>query len=66
MACTPLSQEVGLGLGAQAGEERLGKGAREAGFANLRRTAQTPINLVLELTPERKSGPRSSNPMRPA
>src|SRR5262249_52594338 len=53
MVCTPnsLSQEVGLGLGAQAGEERLRKVAREAGFANLRRAAQTPVNLILELTP---------------
>jgi len=52
MACTPnsLSQEVGLGLGAQAGEERLRKVAREAGFSNLRRAAQTPVNLILELT----------------
>ncbi|HEX7005880.1 MAG TPA: class I SAM-dependent methyltransferase [Alphaproteobacteria bacterium] len=53
MACTPnsLSQPVGLGLGAQAGEERLRKVAREAGFAKLRRAAQTPVNLILELTP---------------
>ncbi len=53
MACTPnsLSQEVGLGLGAQAGEERLRKVAHEAGFSNLRRAAQTPVNLILELTP---------------
>ena len=58
MACTPhsLSQEVGLGLGAQAGEERLRKVAREAGFANLRRAAPSPlrsapVNLILELTP---------------
>jgi Glyoxalase/Bleomycin resistance protein/Dioxygenase superfamily len=53
MACTPnsLSQEVGLGLGAQAGEERLRKVAREAGFSNLRRASQTPVNLILELTP---------------
>ena len=53
MACTPnsLSQEVGLGLGAQAGEERLRKVALEAGFSNLRRSAQTPVNLILELTP---------------
>lgn len=52
MACTPnsLSQEVGLGLGAQAGEERLRKVAREAGFSNLRRAAQTPVNLILELS----------------
>jgi SAM-dependent methyltransferase len=53
MACTPnsLSQEVGLGLGAQAGEERLRRVAREAGFSNLRRAAQTPVNLILELSP---------------
>ena len=53
MACTPnsLSQEVGLGLGVQAGEERLRKVAREAGFSKLRRAAQTPVNLILELTP---------------
>ena len=53
MACTPnsLSQKVGRGLGAQAGEERLRKVAREAGFSNLRRAAQTPVNLILELTP---------------
>jgi SAM-dependent methyltransferase len=53
MACTPnsLSQDVGLGLGAQAGEERLRKVARQAGFSNLRRAAQTPVNLILELTP---------------
>ncbi|HET9160437.1 MAG TPA: class I SAM-dependent methyltransferase, partial [Caulobacteraceae bacterium] len=53
MACTPnsLSQEVGLGLGAQAGEERLRKVAKEAGFSSLRRATQTPVNLILELTP---------------
>jgi SAM-dependent methyltransferase len=53
MACTPnsLSQEVGLGLGAQAGEARLRQVARDAGFSNLRRAAQTPVNLILELTP---------------
>ena len=50
--CIYLSpQEVGLGLGAQAGEERLRKVAREAGFSNLRRAAHTPVNLILELTP---------------
>src|SRR5262249_57539026 len=53
MLCTPnsLSQEVGLGLGAQAGEERLRKVAREAGVSNLRRAPQTPGDLILELTP---------------
>ena len=53
MVCTPnsLSQEVGLGLGAQAGEERLRRVAREAGFSDLQRVTQTPVNLILELTP---------------
>jgi SAM-dependent methyltransferase len=52
MACTPhsLSQDVGLGLGAQAGEERLRQVAHAAGFSGLRRAAQTPVNLILELS----------------
>ncbi|MGD8808862.1 MAG: methyltransferase domain-containing protein [Gammaproteobacteria bacterium] len=51
MACTPnsLSQEVGLGLGAQAGEAQLRRLALQAGFRGLRRATQTPVNLVLEL-----------------
>jgi 2-polyprenyl-3-methyl-5-hydroxy-6-metoxy-1,4-benzoquinol methylase len=50
--CTPnsLSQEVGLGLGAQAGEKRLAEVCCEAGFANVRRAAETPTNMVLEVT----------------
>jgi cyclopropane fatty-acyl-phospholipid synthase-like methyltransferase len=48
--CTPnsLSQEVGLGLGAQAGEERLRKVFEEAGFAHFRRAMETPLNMILE------------------
>ena len=48
--CTPnsLSQEVGLGLGAQAGETRLREIFEAAGFRQLRRAAQTPFNLILE------------------
>jgi SAM-dependent methyltransferase len=48
--CTPnsLSQEVGLGLGAQAGEVRLRKVFNEAGFKQFRRATQTPFNLILE------------------
>ncbi|WP_397452753.1 class I SAM-dependent methyltransferase [Pseudomonas sp. NA-150] len=48
--CTPnsLSQEVGLGLGAQAGEARLRKVFTEAGFSRFRRAAETPFNLILE------------------
>jgi hypothetical protein len=50
MICTPASksQEVGLGLGAQAGETRLKKVAKEAGFSKFRRAAETPFNLVFE------------------
>jgi hypothetical protein len=53
MLCTPnsLSQEVGLGLGAQAGEERLRRLVREAGFRDLRLATRTPVNLVLEVVP---------------
>ncbi|MGB9417086.1 MAG: class I SAM-dependent methyltransferase, partial [Acidobacteriaceae bacterium] len=48
--CVPasLSQEVGLGLGAQAGEKRLTEVLHEAGFTQVRRAAQTPFNMVLE------------------
>ncbi|MBF0676177.1 class I SAM-dependent methyltransferase [Pseudomonas sp.] len=49
--CTPnsLSQDVGLGLGAQAGEARLRKVFTEAGFSQFRRAAETPFNLILEV-----------------
>jgi SAM-dependent methyltransferase len=48
--CTPnsLSQPVGLGLGAQAGEKRLRQVFMEAGFSQFRRATETPFNLVLE------------------
>ncbi|QBF27081.1 SAM-dependent methyltransferase [Pseudomonas tructae] len=48
--CTPnsLSQEVGLGLGAQAGEARLRAVFEEAGFKRFRRATETPFNLILE------------------
>ena len=48
--CTPnsLSQDVGLGLGAQAGEKRLRHVFMEAGFRHFRRATETPFNLVLE------------------
>jgi SAM-dependent methyltransferase len=50
MVCTPnsLSQEVGLGLGAQAGESRLREVFAEAGFTRFRRATETPFNLILE------------------
>jgi SAM-dependent methyltransferase len=50
MLCTPasLAQEVGLALGAQAGEGRLAKILKSAGFKSVRRAAETPFNIVLE------------------
>ena len=50
MVCTPnsLSQEVGLGLGAQAGEVRLAQVFAEGGFTRFRRATETPFNLILE------------------
>ena len=53
MICTPASraQEVGLCLGAQAGETRIGKVVADGGFTRFRRAAQTPFNLVYEARP---------------
>lgn len=51
--CTPasLAQEVGLGLGAQAGEARLREVVTAGGFTRFRRAAETPFNIVLEARP---------------
>ena len=45
--CTPasLAQEVGLALGAQAGEARLREVIKEGGFTRVRRATETPFNL---------------------
>ena len=53
MICTPasLSQEVGLALGAQAGELRLREVVTAGGFKRFRRAADTPFNLILEARP---------------
>jgi 2-polyprenyl-3-methyl-5-hydroxy-6-metoxy-1,4-benzoquinol methylase len=53
MLCTPasLSQEVGLALGAQAGQQRLTEVLGEGGFSRVRRAAETPFNIVLEARP---------------
>jgi 2-polyprenyl-3-methyl-5-hydroxy-6-metoxy-1,4-benzoquinol methylase len=50
MICTPcsLSQEVGLALGAQAGEARLRDVLHAGGFTRVRRATETPFNLILE------------------
>jgi SAM-dependent methyltransferase len=51
--CVPasLSQEVGLALGAQAGETRLREVILSGGFSLVRRSTATPFNLVLEARP---------------
>ena len=53
MFCTPasLSQEVGLALGAQAGEKRIREVTQTAGFTRFRRAAETPFNAIFELRP---------------
>ena len=50
MVCVPasLSQEVGLALGAQAGEARLKSVVEQGGFTRVRRATATPFNLILE------------------
>lgn len=51
--CTPASraQEVGLCLGAQAGEKRIRDVVTEGGFSRFRRAAETPFNLIYEARP---------------
>jgi 2-polyprenyl-3-methyl-5-hydroxy-6-metoxy-1,4-benzoquinol methylase len=53
LLCTPasLSQEVGLALGAQAGEARIREVVHAGGFTRFRRAAETPFNLVYEARP---------------
>jgi SAM-dependent methyltransferase len=53
LACTPnaLSQNPSTALGAQAGEARLREVVTAAGFAHVRRAAETPFNIVLEARP---------------
>ncbi len=53
LLCTPasLSQDVGLALGAQAGQARIGDVVATGGFSRFRRAAETPFNLVFEARP---------------
>ena len=53
MICTPAarSQAGGFALGAQAGEQLLRGVLEQAGFGRVRRAAETPFNLVLEVRP---------------
>jgi SAM-dependent methyltransferase len=53
LLCVPASrsQEVGLGLGAQAGEKRIRNVVTEGGFTHFRRATETPFNMVFEARP---------------
>ena len=53
LLCTPasLSQDVGLALGAQAGEARIRDVVTSAGFSRFRRVSETPFNIVFEARP---------------
>jgi hypothetical protein len=53
MICVPtsLAQEVGEGLGAQAGQQRLTEVITGAGFRSVRRATEGPFNMVLEARP---------------
>ncbi|MDR4479563.1 MAG: methyltransferase domain-containing protein [Nitrospira sp.] len=53
LLCTPCSrsQEVGLCLGAQAGETRMRTAVTAGGFTRFRRAAETPFNIVYEARP---------------
>ena len=53
LLCTPCSrsQEVGLCLGAQAGEARMREVVTSAGFTRFRRATETPFNIVYEARP---------------
>ncbi len=53
LVCTPASrdQEVGLALGAQAGEARLREVVTAGGLTRFRRATETPFNIVLEARP---------------
>ncbi len=53
VCCVPasLSQEVGAGLGAQAGQKRIREVVTRGGFQRFRTATQTPFNLVFEARP---------------
>ena len=53
LLCVPasMSQEVGLALGAQAGEKRIREVVTAGGFSRFRRATQTPFNLIFEARP---------------
>ena len=53
MICVPtsLDQEVGEGLGAQAGEAKITEIVAGSGFSRVRRATEGPFNMVIEARP---------------
>ncbi len=53
LICTPASrsQEVGMALGAQAGESKIREVVESGGFSHFRRATETPFNLIYEAKP---------------
>ncbi len=53
MACVTvsLSQEVGMALGARAGQAKLTEVIKAGGFSQVRRAVETPVDMVLEARP---------------
>ena len=53
MICVPtsLAQEVGEGLGAQAGEQQVANVVKSGGSSKVRRAAEGPFNMILEAVP---------------
>ncbi|HEX3436566.1 MAG TPA: methyltransferase domain-containing protein [Pseudacidobacterium sp.] len=53
VCCVPasLAQEVGAGLGAQAGEKKIREVVMQGGFTRFRRATETPFNMVFEARP---------------
>jgi hypothetical protein len=50
MICVPtsLDQEVGEGLGAQAGEAKIKEVVSSGGFTRIRRAISGPFNMIIE------------------
>ena len=51
LCCAHSISEEGMALGAQAGEKKLTKILKEAGFGRIRTAKKTPFNLILEAQP---------------
>ena len=51
LCCAHSLSEEGMALGAQAGEKKLTKVLKEAGFRTIRAAKKTPFNLIVEAQP---------------